>query len=865
MIKLHALSVSVAMPVLAFGMAGAANAQTVDGTPTAPIGDTTATDATAPASVEDEAVGNGIIITAQGRNQSVQDVPIAVTAIGGDLVRNAGVQDVRQLQQVAPSLKSNTSESSIVGASLSIRGIGTAGNNPGFEPAVGVFIDGVFRARTGIALSELPPIERIEVLRGPQGTLFGRNTSAGALNVITAKPSLEGIGGFVEGMYGNYDAYEGRGMINLPAGDQLAFRVDGNYRKRDGYIRDVNTNQRYNDIDRYTVRAQGLFDNGPLTVRLIGDYSKTNEICCAAVRQVPGPLGPLITGLGRQLGLNNVPSRDPKDRQVAYTPGRTPIEKVEDYGFSGQLDYDLGNLALTSITAYRDFKGFRNQDIDFGPLDRAYREGYRNRFKDFTQELRVRGSAFNGALDFLVGGFYLNEDLTLTDTIRTGTQANQFVDGVFVGAAGFQFFGTFPGVPLFGQVLAAPGGPLAAAAAANPAFRALLNTPLPNVPAGAGQQGDNWRVKTNAYALFTHNIISFTDQLKLTLGARYNYEKKDVSADLNVINPACGFFSNPAFAPYNSITLAAVPGAFLLSCNPEINAEFNGRFSGDRDDKAVTGTAKLSYEPNRDLLFYGGYDRGFKSGGYNLARSGFRTALLGGPGPRIPDLAFKKETVNNYEIGVKWQVSPEFTINTTGFYSKFKDLQTLIFAGSNFVVFNIPKSTSKGVETEAYLTLSSTLGAQLGYSHIEVGADDSNNFAGTVLAGRQGQQALNQPKDIVTGAITWTPPITGSLTGLAHVDFRSSSEQAIGVSGTAADRQQGYILVNGRIGVTTINERIRVEGFVENLFDTYLRARQLRHPRAGRIRRRVPQSAALLRGAGALGVLMASWHKQILS
>ncbi len=819
MIKLYAFRVSVAAPVLAFGLASAASAQTVDDTPTAPIGDTTATEATAPASVE--GTGEGIIITAQGRNQSIQDVPIAVTAIGGDLVRNAGVQDVRQLQQVAPSLKSNTSESSIVGATLSIRGIGTAGNNPGFEPAVGVFIDGVFRARTGIALSELPPIERIEVLRGPQGTLFGRNTSAGALNIITAMPSFDGIGGFVEGMYGNYDAYEARGMINLPASPQLAFRVDGNYRKRDGYIRDVNTGQRYNDIDRYTARAQGLFDNGPLRVRLIADYARTDEICCAAVRQVPGPFGPLITGLGQQLGLTNIPSRDPADRQVSYTPGRTPTEKVEDYGFSGQVDYDLGPATLTSITAYRDFTGRRNQDIDFGPLDRAYRDGYRNEFKDFTQELRVRGTTFNGVLDYLVGGFYLNEKLTLTDTIRTGTQANEFVDGVFVGAAGFQFFGSFPGVPLFGQVLAAPGGPLAAAAAANPGLRALLNTPLPRVAAGNGQQADNWRVKTNAYAIFTHNIISITDQLKLTLGARYNYEKKDLTADLNVINPACGFFLNPAFAPYNSITLSAVPGAFLLSCNPEINTEFNGQFSGKRDDRAVTGTAKLSYEPTPDILFYGGYDRGFKSGGYNLARSGFRTRLFGGPGPRIDDLSFRKETVNNYEIGVKWKVAPQFTINTTAFYARYKDLQQLVFSGSNFVVFNIPKSTSRGVETEAYFRLSPTFGAQLGYTYLEAFNDGSNDFAGTPLAGREGQQFVNTPKNVVTGAITWTPPITGTLNGLAHVDFRSSSEQVLGFSGTVADRQQAYILVNGRIGVTTANERIRVEGFVENIFNTY--------------------------------------------
>ena len=141
---------------------------------------------------------NEIIVTATRRDQAAQDVPLAVSVVGGEQLANAGVVDIRGIQQLAPSLKTTTGQSSATGAVLSIRGIGTAGDNPGFEPAVGVFIDGVFRSRAGVALAELPPIERVEVLRGPQGTLFGRNTSAGALNITTQKPKLE-LGGYVEG------------------------------------------------------------------------------------------------------------------------------------------------------------------------------------------------------------------------------------------------------------------------------------------------------------------------------------------------------------------------------------------------------------------------------------------------------------------------------------------------------------------------------------------------------------------------------------------------------------------------------------------------------------------------------------------
>ncbi|PKP90180.1 MAG: TonB-dependent receptor, partial [Alphaproteobacteria bacterium HGW-Alphaproteobacteria-16] len=351
---------------------------------------------------------NEIVVTATRRNETVQEVPIAITAIGSELLQNAGIEDIRGLEQLAPSLQSSTGQSSATGTTLYIRGITTAGDNPGFEPAVGVFIDGVFRARAGVAISELPELERVEVLRGPQGTLFGRNTSAGALSIFTAQPAFD-LGGYVEAGYGNYNAFEVKGAITGPVTEQLALRLDAGYRKRDGYIEDVNSDRSINDVNRYYVRGQALYDTSTFSVRLIGDYYETDEVCCGAVSGVRGPLAPVIEGIAAAQGLDGLYTGDPSERRMAISPNRDFSEKVRDYGVSAEINAELGDINFTSITAYRNWRALRNQDIDFSGIDRAYREGYRNRLTDFTQEVRFRGSAFGGTLDWLIGGFHLNE------------------------------------------------------------------------------------------------------------------------------------------------------------------------------------------------------------------------------------------------------------------------------------------------------------------------------------------------------------------------------------------------------------------------------------------------------------------------
>ncbi|WP_448657368.1 TonB-dependent receptor [Sphingomonas sp. CJ99] len=821
-----------------------------------------AQDAVDPAPEEETFENAGdIIVTATRREQSIQDIPIAVTAISQTLLQNSGVQDIRGLEQLAPSIQSSTGQSSATGTTLFIRGITTAGDNPGFEPAVGVFIDGVYRPRAGVAVAELPQLERVEVLRGPQGTLFGRNTSAGALSIFTAKPKFE-LGGYVQAGYGNYDAYELEGALTGPVSENLALRVDAGYRKRDGYISDVNSDRAINDINRYYVRGQALFETTDVTFRLIGDYYETDENCCGAVSAArigaTNPT-PAIEAIGALQGLDGLFTGDPSLRQMAISPNRAFTEKVRDFGVSGELNWDLGGVSLTSITAYRKWRALRDQDIDFSGIDRAYREDYLNRLNTFTQELRFQGSAFDGALDWLVGGFYLNETNTLRDTVRIGNDGNRYVDFLLNGATrsqllptGAQFYGTLgPNVPLFGQVLLqqnpivapppAAGLPpirLQQIAPAGSALFNLLTNPLPGAQPGQGNNNDDFRVKTNAIALFTHNIFNFTDELSLTLGARWNYEKKELDATINSTTGSCAFFNqvragNQAAATYATLLRGASANnalfnnLFLLSCNPAVNSEFNGTYADDFSDSQITGTAKLSYKVSDDVLLYGGYDRGFKSGGYNMDQATFDSVLLGGNGAQASDLQFDGETVDSFELGVKTSPLRGFTFNVAGFYSKFKDLQSLVFSGTNFVVQNVDSTTSKGVEVESTIQPDRALLIRLGYSYIDAKYDADNNFAGTPLQGQEGLQLFNQPKHTVTIATTWTPEISNGVHALFHADMRYNSEVNLNsntpnpVTGETALRNQGYPLINARIGIQNADGTRGLEFFVENLTNEF--------------------------------------------
>ncbi len=848
------------------------------------------TDLVAAADVDD---GNVIIVRAQGRDQTLSDVPVAVSAVTAETLQKSGVADIRDMNQVAPSLLISSTGNESNG-SARIRGIGTVGDNPGLESSVAVFIDGVYRSRSGNALSELGPLDRVEILRGPQGTLGGRNSSAGLINIYTAPPEMDGFSGYGAFTYGNYDAIRVEGGINAPLGETVAARVDGVYFQRDGFYNDVVNDTRVNDRDRYLIRGQLLFEpTSDLSIRLVGDYSKKDEACCAATFvqpsfaplarlsddlpptsadakfDYPGSLTPALTSTANPiipvlLALGQDPralNQSTFNRDIYVTPGRSYQGETEDYGISGEVNWDFGNVTMTSITGYRDYSNFQGSDTDYTQVDILYRAPGPNagarEFKTFTQELRFNGSLLDDRIDWLVGGFYANEKLETRDNLRFGTQYGAFAPCRVVNAVNPALASPLSTGCLSAggraALLAANGGAGAFGAATPLIFAGLDNLAQIN---DLGGTGDVYNQKSENFALFTHNIVHITDKLDLTLGLRYTNETKDFNASFGNDNVICPQNRALLGSLLGVPSLAGLAGGIIsLSCQGNSTSELDGVSLADtRDEDQFTGTAILSYKATPDLLFYGSYSRGYKAGGFNLDRSALTTPVAFNVNTLDPtNLQFEEETVDAFEIGAKYQTR-QFGVSVAAFRQEFTNFQLNTFNGSVFLVQNInackddlggadrdnsaatgacasdrtkPGVVAKGVEIEANLSPVRDLTATVGLTYADTSFADNliGNEDGTPLDPAlrllPGDNMSNAPEIVATSSLSWTPPIGDSgMRGLFFVNARMTSDYNTGSDLLYGKEQDGFVVVNGRIGVTNIGGSFSVEGWVQNLFDT---------------------------------------------
>lgn len=790
---------------------------------------------------------DAIVVTAQRREQSLQDVPIVVTAVSEETLEDAGVRDIKDLQIVVPGLTVTSTTSETV-TTARIRGVGTVGDNPGLESSVGVTIDGVYRPRNGVGFGDLGELSRVEVLKGPQGTLFGRNTSAGVINIITEAPSFT-PGVEAELTAGNYGQYGVAGSVTGPLGldGRLAGRLFGARRVRDGFY-DVRvgegprTETEDQDQDFYTVRGQLLFNaTDALNFRLIGDYTERDENCCVATQVRTGPTGAIIDALASDEGLFN-PARP--FQRVAFS-NRGTEQFVEDGGVSLEANLDLTlfgeEATLTSVTAARFFESVNGQDSDFTSADVLYRPAdgtFSQRFETFTQELRLAGSA--GRLDYLVGGFYVDEQLERNDR------------GPLFGADGEAFLSTIIINNLAGTA-ALNGVVLPASVTANGATFLSQATGRAFGTSYANGQGlrDQYQQDTKSFALFTHNILRVTDQIDLTGGLRYTTEDKSLDAQFTNSDgaPGCAaLLASPTRIAGALIDRGAPAGLFTpgsplqplgtgliqltsaLGCLPFANSAFNNRSTQqDRSEEEVTGTAKASYRPNDDLLLYVSYARGYKSGGFNLDRSISSNGLpTGGTGVLpVTDTSFAAEFVDSFEVGFKSTLlDGQMLLNATLFNQEFENFQLNTFLGTTFVVESIPEVNSFGVDADLILIPAQvdglTLQGGINYADTRYG-----NFGPQDLASpsrfNQLQLLPNQrlsfaPEFSATGSVSYERPI-GSLTARLFLGAKYTSEYNTKSDLLPPGNQPGYTLVNGRVGLGTADDRIRVELFGQNLTD----------------------------------------------
>jgi iron complex outermembrane recepter protein len=856
---------ATAASVVFAGSAHAQGLRSVEPAP-APSADPATAAAAAPA---DSANTGDIIVTATRRSQRLSNVPIAVSAYGTAALQNSGATDIRQMTQIAPSLLV-ASTGSEANATARVRGIGTIGDNPGLESSVAVFIDGVYRSRTGSGLNDLGEVERIEVLRGPQGTLSGRNSSAGAISIYSPYPEFT-FGGYAEASYGNYDAVRLAGALTGPiVSDKLAFRVDGVYGKRTGFYHDVVNDTDYNDRNRVFVRGQLFFKpSSDFSIRLIGDYTRRDEKCCGAVTiaaqettdptpGVPGDFAvaaqnriiPILANLGGvfpNLG-------DPYNRRIANTKGRAYSNLTTDGGVSARIGWNIGQTQLISISAYREYKSGGAADIDYGNVDIGYRaddgNAYR-RFRTFTQETRLSGSIFGNRLDWLVGGYYAHETLQVVDNLKFGTQYGAFAACRIVATIN-------PTAAL--QNAANPGclSPLgrgALTAAVGPQIIAGIDrlSTINNV----GSLRDVYDQTSTNYAFFTHNIYKITDKLSITGGLRYTHESKTLNAQFNNNNTVCPAQQaalGPLLASTNATLQSLAGGIITLSCTGNSTSALTGVPIKDKiSEGQFTGTAVLSWKPSRDMLFYGSFARGYKAGGFNLDRSDLSTAVFTTPtAASARNLRFDPETVQAYELGFKY-TSRKFTANLAAFRSAFKNFQLNTFNGTSYIVQNIGSCSTglngadrdnssvtgactgdvksgvvtQGVEFEGGIYPTSNLTFTAGYTltdakyRKDLVGSDAGEALNNALFLLPGSVISNAPRHTLTSSLTWSPAIgRNGMTALFYVDSRMTSDYNTGSDLFIEKEQDGYVLVNARIGLRGRDQRWAIEFWAQNLFNT---------------------------------------------
>ena len=709
-----------------------------------------------------------IVVTAQKRTERLQDVPVAVSVISGAALANQGGVNIENAQYLVPSLTFRKGAVSI-NQSLFLRGVGTSTFSLAGEPSVSAVVDGVVYSRAGEAFSDLVDIERIEVLRGPQGTLFGKNASAGVVNIVTKQPGRE-FEGTAEAAYFDRQEYRARGAINLPIGDKAAVRVTGFYSNYDGNIRNIGpvSDDYVNGYERYGVRGALALDvSDDVKLTIIADWRKANDDCCTEIAS--NGLGAPAPTANALLALSGVTLDGDRTRTIKTNLIAQSIQ--ESYGMSAQLDATIGTQTVTSITAYRRFDESEIREGDL--LDRAYaglpqtHDIGPQTGKTFSQELRLTspGGEF---VNYVIGAYYSHSDTKRTFT-RNVTQCS-----AVVGATGL--------IPC-GSVNANPS---------------VFST-------GTANFGSVFK----NLAFFDQATINVADNLRIIGGLRYTVDQLNVFHS-RVSNPITG---GPAIQP------AFDQGVFNANGN---TAAANGiPFRNKVTSTNWSSKTGVQFDLSRDSTAYATCSKGYKGPAFNV----FFNLNVQGAGPIEP------ETSDAYEIGLKNTLfGGKLTLNLAAYYAKYYNFQAnnpdVITIGgvatpvSRFT--NAGEVSTRGGELDIVFRPVRDLNISGGVAYTDAKIDRFKQVTGFPSIPNGTTLAYAPKLKAVLGAdYRWRTG--GSIDFLmgAQSSYQSSSLSAFDTNAVnrVASTIHPYALVDLSAGIVTADDRLRVVAQVKNLFD----------------------------------------------
>lgn len=699
-----------------------------------------------PSAANAEEVGSAdadeIVVTATKRTQTLKDVPVAVTVTSAETIAREQIRDLKDLATTSPSLRVGERQSSS-GTNFFIRGFGNGASNPGIEPSVGVFVDGVYRSRTAAQVDDLPDIDRVEILRGPQSTLFGKNASAGVVSIITQKPRFQ-FGGNVEASYGNFDALVLRASVTGPVSDTIAARVSGGYNRRDGTVHDLGYGGRNNDRGRWFLRGQLLFEpDDQLSVRVIGDYSKIDETCCAVVNVQQSA----ATGAIRAVG-GNVNAPEDRFADIAYS-NFAPVNRIENYGASVQVDYEVSGITLTSITALRRTDNYNRYDPDFTSADVVGVNVYNPKLKTFTQELRATGELSDG-ITALVGAYYFNEKLDDNSLVRWGSDARGYADLLIRGATR----NTLNVASLEGMLGAGAGNP------------SLF---LGRFFAEGQGLTEQYSLSNKAISLFAQFDVELTDELTATGGLNYTHDSKRFTANVASSDVFSGIRLPGALA-------ALQP---LQYFPPFLNVP-NAIEDGRTEDDNVSWTARLAYDATRSIKVYAGVATGFKASSINLSRDS-RPALadqaaITAAGIGVVNQSFgarfaQPEKSTSYEAGVKadWGLA---TANVAVFKQSIRGFQSNIWTGTGYFLGNAGKQSVFGIEFEGTVRPTNGLMLGLAWTYLDPKYD---SFPSSAFGDATGMTPANIPALAATFSAQFDHTLPNRDKVIVYTSFRYES------------------------------------------------------------------------------------------
>jgi iron complex outermembrane receptor protein len=731
--------------------------------------------ADAPPKTRADTLVESVIVTARRREENLQTIPAAVSVIDSDLLDKSYTVNTQQLSLLVPSLYYNSANPR--NTAYTIRGLGSntlsiSAANDGIEPGVGFYVDQVYHGRPATAAFDFTDIERVEILRGPQGTLFGKNTTAGAIHVVSREPTfdLETNGEVSAGTYGFVQA---KGSISGPlAGDMLAGRMSVQTTRRDGLIDNVRTGQELNDMDNYAVRGQLLFvPTEALKFRLIYDVTDLDAACCtqtylrvgrslrSAARQFPA----LSAGLGWVPPSTNVYDR--------INDIDAPLEVMtQDGGASLIADWNFAAHTLTSVSAWRYWDWDVNNDRDYTGIPIQMTQRIPSRQDQYSQEFRF-ASNHEGPFNYVGGLYWFKQDIGGRPTSIYGPEAAYW---------------------LLNQ--------------------ADFTVPIPrNLLDGYGQIGNSDFVM-DSVAVFGEANYDITARLTATLGVRHTREDKE------------GFYSTQVFG---GASLTGLPTATANELNRAKLSIFRPQgYHAQNDDGSTSGRANLSYHFTDDLFGYVSYAHGYKSGGLNMSGLPLDAANQ----PTLATAVIDDETNSTIEAGLKSTLMDgRATLNFAVYKTVVEDYQSNIVSSLETAAIrsypsNIPEVQVQGAEVDfaAVLFDGFVLRASAAYAdgehtdylagpcplEVQTAATVACNLSGTPLAGLSKRSA--------TLGFDYTVPVgNGSLVAHADSSFRSGYNSD--TSNSLYTKIAGYGVTNARIGYHVNHWEIDL--FARNLFD----------------------------------------------